>query len=350
MNDTQINLRQQNILTFLFNKSTSTRSDIEKALGDNKASRITVIRDLNHLIKLGLVEQSGGGKYITYRLKTGKELLIPINIDEYFQIKSDNRDIKYAKYNPIIIDNLSGLLTKKERVIFEQGRVKLGEKFKNLDPSLLKRELERFTIELSWKSSQIEGNTYSLLETEELIKNKREAKGHDKSEAIMILNHKSTFDAILEKKNNFKEISVADIKAIHAELVKDLGITTGVREAGVGITGTKYTPLDNKWQLDEALSNVVSLTRKLELIPEKALAFLAMISYLQPFNDGNKRTSRMVSNAILLANGYYPLSYRSVDEVEYKKALILFYEQNNIYHLKQIFIEQQKFAIENYFL
>ena len=58
----------------------------------------------------------------------------------------------------------------------------------------------------------------------------------------------------------------------------------------------------------------------------------------------------MISNAVLLANGYYPLSYRSMDEVEYKKALILFYEQNNLYHLKSIFLEQQRFAINNYFL
>ena len=75
-----------------------------------------------------------------------------------------------------------------------------------------------------------------------------------------------------------------------------------------------------------------------------------MISYLQPFVDGNKRTARMVSNAILLANGYYPLSYRSVDEVEFKKALILFYEQNNLFHLKRIFLDQLQFAIQQYFV
>ena len=71
----------------------------------------------------------------------------------------------------------------------------------------MRRELERFTIELSWKSSQIEGNTYSLLETEELIKNKKEAKGHDKNEAIMILNHKNAFDTILEKRNHLKKLA-----------------------------------------------------------------------------------------------------------------------------------------------
>ena len=69
-----------------------------------------------------------------------------------------------------------------------------------------------------------------------------------------------------------------------------------------------------------------------------------MISYIQPFADGNKRTGRMLTNAILLAHDFYPLSYRSVDEDMYKKALILFYEQGSIYNLKEIFINQYKFA------
>ena len=74
-----------------------------------------------------------------------------------------------------------------------------------------------------------------------------------------------------------------------------------------------------------------------------------MISYIQPFADGNKRTARMLTNALLLANDYYPLSYRSVDETYYKKALVLFYEQNSLYYLKQIILDQYKFALNTYF-
>jgi prophage maintenance system killer protein len=314
-----------------------------------KGSRITVIRDLNHLLDLDWVEQTGGGKHVRYSLKTGRELLIPIDLDEYFVSKTDARNIKYISFNIEVMNNLSGLFAPDELELFEQGKNRLKDKFENLDKTLLKRELERFTIELSWKSSQIEGSTYSLLEAEELIKNKREAKGHDKAEATMILNHKNTFDLILGKRDSFKEISILDIRSIHSELTKNLEITSGIRESGVGITGTKYLPLDNKWQIEEALTKLLAHAKQLDLVPEKALIFLAMIAYLQAFTDGNKRTSRMVSNAVLLANGYFPLSYRSVDEVEYKKALILFYEQNNIFHLKRIFLEQQRFAIDSYF-
>ena len=350
MNDTQINSRQQKILVFLSTNPNSTRSQIEESLNEEEVSKITIIRDLNHLIEFGWVQQEGGGKYVTYNLIEGRELLIPVNLDKYFDIKSDDRTIKHQQLNMSIFNNFINIFTNEEMKLFEDGKKKLVDKFSSLDESLLKRELERFTIELSWKSSQIEGNTYSLLETEELIKNKKEAKGHDKSEATMILNHKEAFDTVLENKNSYKKISISNIRTIHSKLVKSLGISTGVREAGVGITGTKYMPIDNRWQLDEVLNKTITHINKSKSIPEKALILLAMISYIQPFNDGNKRTSRMVSNSMLLANDYYPLSYRSVDEVEYKKALILFYEQNNIYHLKRLFVEQQKFAIENYFV
>jgi Fic family protein len=74
-----------------------------------------------------------------------------------------------------------------------------------------------------------------------------------------------------------------------------------------------------------------------------------MIAYIQPFEDGNKRTSRILGNAILLAHDYCPLSYRSVDEVEYKKAVILFYEQNNAFYFKELFLEQFKQAVNKYF-
>src|SRR3989344_1168116 len=75
-----------------------------------------------------------------------------------------------------------------------------------------------------------------------------------------------------------------------------------------------------------------------------------LIAYIQPFADGNKRTARMIANAILLANDYFPLSYRSLDENEYKQALILFYETNNLYHVKRLFLEQYRFTLNTYFL
>jgi Fic family protein len=82
---------------------------------------------------------------------------------------------------------------------------------------------------------------------------------------------------------------------------------------------------------------------------EKALLALVLLSYIQPFEDGNKRTARILSNAILINHKYCPISLRTVDTMDYKKAMLIFYEQNYITPFKQIFIEQYAFAVDKYF-
>lgn len=166
----------------------------------------------------------------------------------------------------------------------------------------------------------------------------------------MILNHKKALEYIRKNKNIFKKISVAKIEDIHFLLTQKLKISRGLRRSPVGIVGTKYRPLDNQHQIKEALEKTCELVNKEKDPFAKAVILSAMIAYVQPFEDGNKRASRMTSNAILMAFGICPLSYRSVDEAEYKKAVILFYELNNINYFKQLFIEQFQFAVENYFL
>ena len=102
-------------------------------------------------------------------------------------------------------------------------------------------------------------------------------------------------------------------------------------------------------------SPVAQSTETAELISknvfvfEKALLAILLLSYIQPFTDGNKRTSRIVSNALLIANKYCPLSFRSVDSLKYKEAVLIFYEQNNLSAFKKIFIEQYDFAVSTYF-
>lgn len=227
---------------------------------------------------------------------------------------------------------------------------KYQKRVQELPPAIFQKELERLTIEFSWKSSHIEGNTYTLLDTELLIKEHTEAKGHTREEAVMILNHKKAFDYALQHRERFKNISIRDITDIHALLVGDMNISTGLRKKPVGIVGTVYQPLENEYQLREALEAGVEVLNTLASPFSKALAAVLLISYIQPFEDGNKRTSRLFSNAILLAQDICPLSFRSVDEGDYKKAMILFYEYHSARFFKELFIQQFQFAVENYFL
>ena len=211
-----------------------------------------------------------------------------------------------------------------------------------------KKKLERLIIELSWKSSKIEGNTYTLLDTEKLILEHKEAPGHDKKEAHMILNHKDAFTFVHENKKEFRNLTRANLEQLHGIIVKDLSVGTGLRQKPVGVTGSKYRPLDNIHQIKDAVEALAVAISFASTPYAKALLALIGISYIQPFEDGNKRTSRIMANALLLAHHLAPLSYRSVEEKDYREAMLVFYEINSIVQLKKIFIEQYVFAAQNY--
>jgi len=99
----------------------------------------------------------------------------------------------------------------------------------------------------------------------------------------------------------------------------------------------------------EYLDKACKLINSKENIFEKALLAVLFISYIQPFENGNKRTDRILGNALLIKKGCCPLSYHSVTPIDHKKAMILFYEQNNITAYKKLFIEQYEFAVSNYY-
>jgi Fic family protein len=213
---------------------------------------------------------------------------------------------------------------------------------------LLEKELQRLVIELSWKSSKIEGNTYTLLDTERLINEHKEAIGHKKDEAMMILNHKDAFLFVRGNETEFKTLSVRNIEKLHSILIKDLDVNKGLRKGLIGITGSKYKPLDNIHQIREAVESLGSAISRAETPYDKALLSLVGISYIQPFEDGNKRTGRLMANALLLSHNCAPLSYRSVSENDYRTAMLVFYEINSVVPFAEIFKEQYLFAANNY--
>jgi Fic family protein len=270
-------------------------------------------------------------------------------VDSYFKESPDNRKIKYHGFNFNIFTKLNNLFNKSEMEQLDKQNKEYQVKIKKLPPTIIKKEVERLIIELSWKSSQIEGNTYSLIDTEILIKEHKEAVGHKHAEAIMILNHKKALDYIFSGKDKFKKLNLRQIENIHSLIIKDLEVNQGIRKNTVGITSTKYKPIDNQHQIREALERMIITINKTKNPIEKALIANIMIAYIQPFEDGNKRTSRLLANALLLGHDYCPLSFRSINESDYKKAVILFYEQNSALYFKELFIEQFKFSLDNYF-
>lgn len=341
---------QVEILQFLHYHPSSSRVEIATGL-KNAPNERTLKRIIADCVKNGDIIVEGKAKATRYSLSAQAHLMMPLDIETYFLNDVDERTVQES-FNFELIRNVLpnvSLFTTEEKLRLESAQQTFLNNMSTLSEVEYRKEMERLGVDLSWKSSQIEGNTYSLLETERLLKEKQTAQGKTKEEAVMLLNHKDALDFILNNPDYLKEFTVRRLEDIHSILTKELGVGNGIRKRRVGITGTNYRPLDNEFQIREALEDTCKLINAKEDVFEKALLALVLLSYIQAFTDGNKRTARISSNAILLAWGYCPISFRTVDSVDYKKAMLMFYEQNNIVAFKQIFIEQYEFAVKNYF-
>lgn len=345
-----ISKREQQVIDYIKENKGSSSKDIFENSGVS-ISYATLKRTLTKLLSDNYVVSEGQGKSTKYFLSTSFKLIQPIDIDKYYEDEIDERQIKEVFNFKLVNETLRNncVFTENELNKLNLLQKEYEANIQNLKPADYQKELERLAIDLSWKSSQIEGNTYSLLETERLLKEKQTASGKTKEEAVMLLNHKDTLDFIIENKDYLIPLTVSKIEDIHHILTKELGVERNLRKRRVGISGTNYKPLDNEFQILEALKDSCKLINNKTNIFEKALLALTLISYIQPFMDGNKRTARIVSNAILINYNYCPLSFRTVDSIDYKKAMLLFYEQNNISNFKNIFIEQFEFAVKTYF-
>ena len=338
------------ILQFLHYHPLANRTEIMAGLMETPSGS-TVKRLLSAAVKEGNIETVGRGPSTKYRLTPQAHVTMPLDLATYFDKDIDERVVQESFNFDLIREVLPKveIFTKEELSVLFAAQKEFEKNTEGMTELEYHKEMERLGVDLSWKSSQIEGNTYSLLETERLLKDKQTASGKTKEEAIMLLNHKDALDFVLDVPDYLKELSVHRIEDIHSILTKELGVDRNIRHRRVGITGTNYRPLDNEFQIREALEDTCTLVNGKDNVFEKALLTLVLLSYIQAFVDGNKRTARITSNAILIANGYCPISFRTVDSIDYKKAMLMFYEQNNIAAFKKIFIEQFLFTVKTYF-
>lgn len=338
------------MLQYLHYHPDSAKAEIKAGMS-LEMSDATIKRVLSKAVKDGMVLVIGKGRATKYRLTPQAHVTMDLNLDTYFDKDVDEREVQEGFNFELINDILPKveLFTPEELNILNSVQEQFRQHLSEMNDTEYRKEMERLGIDLSWKSSQIEGNTYSLLETERLLREKETASGKTKDEAIMLLNHKDALDFILDVPDYLQPLKVNRIEDIHSILTKELGVERNIRHRRVGITGTNYRPLDNEFQIREALEDSVRLINSKSVVFDKALLALVLLSYIQAFTDGNKRTARIVSNGILIANGYCPISFRTVDSIDYKKAMLLFYEQNNIAAFKRIFIDQFLFAVKTYF-
>lgn len=342
-----LNSRQHTILEFIHIHGQVTNRDLLAALVG--LSRASLVRDLGILLRLKMIQKKGKGRSVVYAPRYRNPLVRYIDPLHYFSSGPDERLGVKQNFDFDVFTHLGDIIAHDDLTRLGRAQHNYKARIKKISPTILRRERERHTIEFSWKSSQIEGNTYDLTETETLIKDLQEAVGHPREEALMILNQKKALDYISARNGSFRTPTLYQIRSIHDIAMKDLGVRRGFRHRPVGITGTRYCPLDNQHQIQEAMERLARTLKGMKDPFSRALAAVLMISYIQPFEDGNKRTGRLLGNAILASEHCCMLSYRSVVVRNYKEALILFYEQNSALMFKDLFVEQFLFACDTYF-
>lgn len=214
-----------------------------------------------------------------------------------------------------------------------------------------KQILERLLVDLAWASSRMEGNTYDILQTEQLVRYGQEASGKDRKETIMILNHKEAIEYLVE---NIEEIEInrKDLCGIHAllsdGLLIDPAMTGRIRRLPVGISHSSYSPLQDESAIEEEFKIIVDKARMIDDPFEQSFFLLVHIPYLQAFIDVNKRTSRVAANIPLLKADLAPLSFVTMDDSTYIDSLIGIYELNNVSLLSEIYIDSYLASAESY--
>ena len=211
-------------------------------------SLVTVKRELSKMAINRSLSREGAGRSRVYGISVLGRIFADVDAHEYCTVEPDKRYGLEGFNFGLLPDFPPEIFSKKELEILENATNAYRRRIEDLPAAIQKKELERLVIELSWKSSKIEGNTYTLLDTEKLILENKEAVGHDKKESAMILNHKDAFFFVREHARNFKMLTRTNLEQLHAILIKNLSVAEGLRTKPVGITGSKYRPLDNVYQ------------------------------------------------------------------------------------------------------
>jgi len=199
----------------------------------------------------------------------------------------------------------------------------------------------RLLIDLSWNSSRLEGNTYSLLETERLLEAGEAAEGRDAREAQMILNHKAAIDLLIEQaaEVGFNRYTILNLHALLSDnLLPDPQACGRLRATPVAIAGTVYHPLEIPQLIEECFQRILDDAAAIADPFEQAFFAMVHLPYLQPFEDVNKRVSRLAANLPLIRENLSPLSFVDVPEKAYIDGVLGVYELNRVELLRDVFV------------
>ncbi len=209
----------------------------------------------------------------------------------------------------------------------------------------------RLLIDLSWNSSRLEGNTYSLLETERLISAGEAASGRNALEAQMILNHKDAIEFLIDSaaEIDFNRYTLLNLHALLSDnLLEDPSASGRLRSIAVGIGQTTFLPLEGPQRIEECFAQVLDTAAAIRDPFEQAFFSMVHLPYLQPFEDVNKRVSRLAANIPLIRGNLCPLSFVDISQTTYISAMLGIYELNRIELLRDVFVWAYKRSCARY--
>lgn len=338
----------------------------------SRPSRRSLLRWLTDLIDQGRLRKEGQGRATRYlrgkivttnflasgqaKMTAQAEILIPLSF-EAKQIEAHVRQPVQKRtpvgYNRAFLDNY------RPNVSFylpESIRAELlahGEVVGSIEPAgtYVRQIAHRLLIDLSWNSSRLEGNTYSLLETERLLASGEAAVGKNALEAQMILNHKEAIEFLIASAGEigFNRYTLLNLHALLSDnLLEDPQASGRLRSIAVGIGQTVFHPIEGPQRIEECFQQILDTAAAIDDPFEQAFFAMVQLPYLQPFEDVNKRVSRLAANIPLIQRNLCPLSFVDVSQQTYISAMIGIYELNQVELLRDVFVWAYKRSCARY--
>lgn len=346
----------QNILEIVQHSERASRDEIAKKFAASHGTLLldrTLQRRLERLVVTGKIHPEGVGRNTQYRLSDAGEKADTLQTTNR-ELSAQGLRLRSLVLRPLgqrepvgyhrdwLFEYKPGktwYLTKSQRAHLRE----IGQTPDDNRPAgtFAKDILSRLLIDLAWASSRLEGNTYSRLDTQNLLEFGQRAEGKDASETQMIINHKAAIEYVVGEAEE-AVIRRTTILSIHAALSENLLADQSeegrLRERPVSISGSSYTPMAIPQIIGEAFDHIIDLLNAIADPFETAFFAMVHIAYLQPFVDVNKRTSRLVANLPLIKANLCPLSFVGADDKAYVLGTLAIYEQRRIELLRDFFI------------
>ena len=334
--------------------------DINLAL-ESKLPRRTLQRRLAQLVKQKRLTVTGRSRASRYHRPSNKISAVmggkagpTSDLTFYIPVSQEGEVVRQAVhaqmqnrrpvgYNRVFLDMYKPnhtfyLSSEIRRRLFEMGHSPDGDRPAG---TYAHRIYNRLLIDLSWNSSRLEGNTYSLLDTERLLELGEAAEGKDARETQMILNHKAAIELLVDQATEvgFNRYTILNLHALLSEnLLANPAAGGRLRAIPVMIGGTVFHPLEVPQLIEECFSHILDTAAAIADPFEQAFFAMVHIPYLQPFEDVNKRVSRLAANLPFIRENLSPLSFVDVPEKSYIDGIVGVYELNRVELLRDVFV------------